>query len=223
LDCRRHAVSLTKSPRNGSIVSAAYRVRLAAGALAVGACLALAACQAAVPLEDYGPAPSYQLTDQTGAAFSSSDIGDRVALVDFIYTRCTDVCPTISPKLQEIQRKVQQDQWLNGRVLLVTMSVDPMHDTPDVMAAYGQQFQADPARWKMLTGDWDAVYATLEGFKVAVRMPRPPVDQPAPGGTELSHTSRVALVDRQGNVRAYFDGVDDSPDEMLAAIRQLAG
>ena len=73
----------------------------------------------------------------------------------------------------------------------------------------------------MLTGDWDQVYDVVTGFKLATRPPRPAADAPAPGGTELSHTTRVVVIDPQLQVRAYLDGADATADDLIAAARRL--
>jgi cytochrome oxidase Cu insertion factor (SCO1/SenC/PrrC family) len=184
-----------------------------------GLCLA---CQPAQPPMDvYGTTPTFQLTDQSGAAFASQALAGHVTLLDFVYTHCTDACPVLSATFQEAQRKLADDKLLGSKVLLVSLSVDPQHDTPPVMAEYGQQFKADVNSWKMLTGDWDQVYDVVTGFKVATRPPRPPADAPAPDGTELTHTTAVVLIDPQLQVRAYLDGTDMSADELIAAARRL--
>ena len=84
-------------------------------------------------------------TDQTGATFSSQSLAGQVTLLDFVYTHCTDACPLLSATFQQTQRKLADDKLLGSRVMLVSLSVDPQHDTPAVLADYGQQFKADPA------------------------------------------------------------------------------
>jgi protein SCO1 len=196
----------------------------AVGVLAVSTVLAATclACQPQQPPMDvYGSVPPFQLTDQSGATFSSQQLAGRVTLLDFIYTHCTDACPLLSATFQEAQRKLAEDNSLGSRIMLVSLSVDPQHDTPPVMAEYAQQFRADASGWKMLTGDWDAVYDVVTGFKVATRPPRPPADAPAPSGTELTHTTAVVLIDPQLQVRAYLDGTGSTADDLISAARSL--
>ena len=179
------------------------------------------ACQQPVAPEVYGRAPSFTLTDQAGQAFDSSALQGKVALVNFVYTHCTDACPLLSATFAQAQRKLADDKLLGSRVMLVSLSVDPTHDTPTVLADYAQRFRADESGWKMLTGDWDQVYDVVTGFKVATRPPRPAADAPAPGGTELTHTTRVVLIDGSGQVRGYIDGLDATPDDLVGAIKRV--
>jgi protein SCO1/2 len=141
--------------------------------------------------------------------------------VDFVYTHCTDACPLLSATFQQAQRKLSDTGLLGSRVVLLSVSVDPEHDTPSVLAEYGQQFKADAASWRFLTGDWDAVYDLLTGLKLAVKPSRPLAGAPAPGGTELSHTTRIVLIDALGQVRAYIDGQDATPDDLVKAARSV--
>jgi len=190
----------------------------------LGACvlaaLALACQPQAAPLDDFGRAPDFQLTDQTGADFSSPSLAGHATLLDFVYTHCTDACPLLSATFAQAQRKLADEHLLGSKVVLVSLSVDPTHDTPSVLAEYGQQFKADPSGWKLLTGDWDAVYDVVTGFKVATRPPRPAADAPAPGGTELTHSTRIVLIDPKLQVRAYLEGQDATPDDLVAAAKR---
>jgi protein SCO1/2 len=189
--------------------------------VALAAAVAIVGCQPQQPLDQYGPTPDFNLTDQTGAAFSSQSLAGHVTVLDFIYTYCTDACPIMSATFQEAQRKLADDKLLGSKIMLVSLSVDPQHDTPPVMADYAQQFKADPNSWKMLTGDWDTVWDVITGFKVATRPPRPAADAPAPGGTEITHTTAVVLIDPQLQVRAYLDGVNSSADDLISAAKRL--
>lgn len=193
------------------------------GALAVAIVVSALclACQAQPEMDVFGATPEFTLTDQTGATFSSQALSGRVTLLDFIYTHCTDACPLLSATFQDTQRKLADDKSLASKVTLVSLSVDPQHDTPSVLAEYSSRFKADPSGWKMLTGDWDQVYDVVTGFKVATRPPRPAADAPVPGGTELTHTTRIVLIDPQLQVRAYLEGQDATAEDLIKAARRL--
>jgi protein SCO1 len=179
------------------------------------------ACQAQPPMDVFGNTPAFNLTDQTGQSFSSQSLAGRVTLLDFIYTHCTDACPLLSATFQDVQRKLADDKLLGSKIMLVSLSVDPQHDTSAVLSEYGRQFKADPNGWKLLTGDWDEVYDVVTGFKVATRPPRPLPDAPAPGGTELTHSTRIVLIDTRLQVRAYLEGQEATADDLITAARRL--
>src|SRR6266851_3086056 len=193
-------------------------VSLLLGVLVAAGCIA---CQPQPALDTFGRAPDFQLTDQTGAVFASSSLAGRVTLLDFVYTHCTDACPILRATFQQAQRKLADEKLLGDRVMLVSLSVDPQHDTSAVLAEYGKQFKADATGWKFLTGDWDEIYELVTGLKVATRPPRPAADAPAPGGTELTHSTRIVLIDAQQQVRAYLEGQDATADDLITAARRL--
>src|SRR5215216_4715520 len=105
----------------------------------------LLACQPQPQLEVFGRMPEFSLVDQTGAAVASEGLAGRVTLLDFVYTHCTDACPLLSATFQQTQRKLADERLLGSKVMLISLSVDPQHDTPPVLAEYGQQFKADPS------------------------------------------------------------------------------
>jgi cytochrome oxidase Cu insertion factor (SCO1/SenC/PrrC family) len=187
----------------------------------VALALLLVACQPQPPLEVFGTLPSFTLTDQAANTFSSDSLAGKVTLLQFVYTHCTDACPLLSGTFGDAQRKLADQNLLGSKVMLVSLSVDPTHDTPQALAEYGQRFRADPAAWKLLTGDFDQVFDVVTGLKVATRPPRPAAAAPPPGGTELLHSNRVVLIDGQGQVRAYLDGIDSTADDLVAAARRV--
>jgi len=197
-------------------------MRIAWVVVGIVAAVSVVACQpAAPPMDVFGRSPDFSLTDQTGATFSSDSLAGRVTLLNFIYTHCTDACPLLSATYQQTMRKLEDEKLLGSKVMLVSVTVDPRHDTPPVLAEYGHQFKADPATWKFLTGDWDQVFDVVTGLKVATRPPRPALDAPAPGGTELTHSTRIVLIDGQQQVRAYLEGQDATADDLVKAAKRV--
>jgi len=87
--------------------------------------------------------PPGEYADQDGRRFSFDRLGNATTLVAFVYTHCTDACPLLSATFQQAQRKLADEKLLGSRVMLVSLSVDPQHDSPSVLAEYGQQFKAD--------------------------------------------------------------------------------
>jgi cytochrome oxidase Cu insertion factor (SCO1/SenC/PrrC family) len=141
--------------------------------------------------------------------------------MNFVYTHCTDACPLLSATFAQTQRKLADAGLLGSRVVLLSVTVDPDHDTPPVLAEYSSQFKADAAGWRFLTGDWEQVYDVVTGLKLATRPPRPALGSPAPGGTELAHTTRIVLIDPQAQVRGYLDAQDATPDDLVSAVKRV--
>ena len=103
------------------------------------------------------------LVDQNGneVKFVSDVIGDRIVVMDFVYTSCTTVCPVISAVFSQVQGKLG-DQ-LGDEVVLVSVTVDPIRDTPQRLKAYSANHKAKPG-WIWLTGDKRTVDKVLDGL-----------------------------------------------------------
>ena len=166
--------------------------------------LLLAGCsKQAAPLRAL---PDFSLTGVTVDGTSPFDrraMLGRVWVADFIFTRCVGPCPMLSANMQALQSKLPKS------VGLVSFSVDPDHDSPEVLSVYARKFSADPQRWFFVTGDKAALLRLFrEGFLVAY-------DQDAAGN--ISHATNFVLVDAQARVVRYYDGLDSSALERLAA------
>jgi protein SCO1/2 len=146
-----------------------------------------------------GTVPEFAFTDQTGAKVRSADLAGRVHVVNFIFTRCPTICPVTSRKMQRLAERLADRA---DAIRFVSFSVDPEHDTPEVLAAFAARYRADPARWKFLTGPPAALkIAAEQGFKVAVERG----DAPAEGTPSITHDTHFILVDRHLRIRGYYD------------------
>src|SRR5437016_1253949 len=104
-------------------------------------------------VSSYGSVPSFQLTNQNGQPFGSPQLAGKIWIADFIYTMCPGPCPMISTRMSDLQKPLEKTD-----VRLVSFSVDPEKDTPDVLRGYGEKLHADPERWDFLTGPKSAIY-----------------------------------------------------------------
>ncbi len=149
-------------------------------------------------LQKYWPVPEFSLQDRTGRPVTLGDLKGKVWAADFFYASCPGPCPMISSSLAEVQKSLGKA----ADVRLVSISTDPINDTPDALEAYAKRFHADD-RWYFLTGDKEQLYKLAnQGFKLSV------TENPAAVGERIIHSTRVALVDRQGFVRGFYDGTD---------------
>ena len=156
----------------------------------------------------------FSLTDQNGRAVTRADLDGKFLVVSFLFTSCSLTCPRVSQQMAEIQQLTTHQP----DVRLVSLTVDPEDDTVPVLAKYGERFGADTNRWLFLTGD-DAMLHNLIGTSFLA-----PDTNDAfaymPGN--FANIERIALVDPQGRVRNYFDGLDSSaPESVVREIRQL--
>jgi cytochrome oxidase Cu insertion factor (SCO1/SenC/PrrC family) len=169
------------------------------------------------------PVQDFSLTERSGRTVTRADLLGKVWVAGFVFTRCTGSCPQVCATMARLQKETAGEP----DVRLVNVSVDPRHDTPEVLSRYAERYQADPERWLFLTGDRDQVYDLIgSSFHLGVEETTGTARRP---GNEVTHSSRLALVDRRGHVRGYFDGrqaddeggpVDDVP-RLVGRIRAL--
>jgi protein SCO1 len=157
--------------------------------------------------------PAFSLVNRDGRPVTLKDLEGAPWIADFIFTRCPASCPLMTARMARLERELPRD--LNVR--LVSITVDPEHDTPQVLQRYAASFDA-PSRWLFLTGDDPQIYRlSKEGFKLAI--------DPSPEGTAepILHSTRFVLVDGQGNVRGVYDGFDeDSMKKLRADLEAVA-
>lgn len=153
-----------------------------------------------------GIVPEFTLTEQHGRAVGKADLLGSFWVASFIFTRCVTTCPHTVATLSELQSELPK------AVRLVSFSVDPNHDTPDVLDEYAKSAGADLDRWLFLTGDQEAMYRYIrEGFLLAVEE-----NDDGNPGWEVTHSPRFALVDPKGRIRGYYDSSDE---EDVARLR----
>ena len=162
-------------------------------------------------VSSYGMVPPFQLVNQNGQAFGSEQLAGKIWIADFIYTTCPGPCPMISSRMSELQKPLEKTD-----VHLVSFSVDPDKDTPQVLRSYAEKLQADSGRWDFLTGAKSAIYKlSHDGFKLAVS------DGSGEQGIPV-HSTRMVLVDRHSQIRGYYDATEaDAVTKLLADTNHL--
>ena len=159
----------------------------------------------AFPVE--GTIAAFTLTDANGQPFGTGQLEGRVWIADFFFTNCPGPCPRMSTLMSEIQRETADI----GELRIVSITVDPERDTPEAMKAYGQRYGAIDGRWHFLTGPRETLNRIArQDFKLF------DVDG------SLQHSTRFALVDRQGNIRKFYTtGEGGTYTELPGDIRKL--
>lgn len=156
----------------------------------------------------------FGLLDQDGQAFTEHDLDGKIAVVDFFFTTCPGICPKTAASMRRLQDAFLHDD----RVLLISHSVTPETDTPAVLRQYAADHGANPARWKLLTGDRTEIYDLGRRSYF--------VDEDL-GATrdeaDFLHTENFVLLDAQRRIRGIYNGLDpDSLRSLTADIRVLA-
>lgn len=157
--------------------------------------VALSSCVKPKPLDVLGQVPDFQLTDQNAQPFDGASLTGHIWVADFIYTNCDGPCPMMSSHMRQLQNQTAE----TPDVRLVSFTVDPVRDTPPVLAAYAKHFQADLSRWAFLTGDQHRLNeVALTGFKL--------------NGVDgsMTHSTRFVLVDPKRRIRGYYTTGEDA-------------
>ena len=147
--------------------------------------------------------PHFALTNQRGTKISPADLQGKIWVADFIFTRCAAACPLMMDKMVKLQ-----EEFAEANVNFVSVSVDPEHDTPEVLFRYADRFGVNHDKWHLLTGEKDTIYQlSHNGFNLAVGEQK----------SEILHSSRFVLVDHQGKIRDYYDS---NESDALQQLRQ---
>ena len=163
------------------------------------------------------PVPDVALIDQTDKRRTLAEWKGAPMVMTFTYTRCPlpEFCPLMDQNFVTLQRRLADDTVLRGRVKLVTVSFDPEHDTPAVLAAHAARLKADPNVWTFLTGDKTTIERFAGKFGVAVMR-----DDPA--DPLITHNLRTILAGADGRIAKIYGGNDWTPGTLLADLRGLA-
>src|SRR5213594_939236 len=162
-------------------------------------------------VSSYGTVPEFVLLNQDGKNFGSAQLRGKIWIADFIYTTCPGPCPMISTRMSELQKPLEKTD-----VHLVSFSVDPEKDTPEVLRGYAEKLHAEPKHWDFLTGPKSAIYdLSHKGFRLAVS------DGSDEAGIPV-HSTRLVLVDRHGEIRGYYEATEaDAVTKLLADTSHL--
>jgi protein SCO1 len=159
--------------------------------------------------------PNAPFVDQDGKTRHFADFKGSPVAITFIYTKCPlpTFCPLMDRHFASLQKTIKNDPSL-GKVHLVTVSFDPLTDTPPVLKAHAKTLDADLKRWTFLTGDRDEIDRFAARFGVSVsRALNDPRD--------ITHNLRTAVIDADGKLVKVYTGNEWTPDQVLADLRSL--
>lgn len=159
-------------------------------------------------LREIGPAPKFELTDQNGKKINNETYKGKVYLVEFFFSTCPSICPIMNKNMVEIQN----DFFGNPNFGIASISIDPEHDTSEVLKKHAEEIGAKSSNWHMLTGDKEYIFNIAnKGFNLYAGE-----NKNVKGGFE--HSGLFALIDKNGDIRCrndefgnpilYYDGLD---------------
>tara|TARA_R100000935_G_C2826077_1_gene162359 strand:+ start:498 stop:1223 length:726 start_codon:yes stop_codon:yes gene_type:complete len=139
--------------------------------------------------------PDFKFVNQNGDTISNKDYLGKVYIVEFFFTTCPSICPIMNKNLVEVEKELGDNEDFG----IVSISIDPEHDTSAVLKAYAENYEIDNPNWNFLTGNKEDIYTLAnKGFGIFAN-----TDESVPGG--FAHSGMFALVDREGYIRSRTD------------------
>jgi protein SCO1/2 len=149
---------------------------------------------------NFGTVPDFSLVERSNRTINLHDLRGKIWIANFIFTACNETCPTQSAALAGLQSNLD----LKGKIKLVSITVDPKRDTPEVLTQYASRFGAHPEHWLFLTGKQEEIYRLAQqGFRLGAAQVPDGNNNPA-----YIHSSRLVLVDREAKIRGYYESND---------------
>jgi protein SCO1/2 len=151
--------------------------------------------------------PDFTLLGEHGRPVRLSDYAGRVVAINFLYTRCPlpEVCPRLAAAFSAMQRRFRDR--IPGRIVLLSITLDPGYDTPEVLVRYAKSLRADPLGWRFLTGSKEQIETVARRFGL-IHWPEEGV---------IVHTSVTAIVGADGKLKALVEG-SSYPLEQLSDL-----
>lgn len=143
-------------------------------------------------LKKFNRVPEFELVNQDGDTITNDDLKGKVYVVEFFFTTCPTICSPMNQNMEKVQAALKNYEDF----AILSISIDPAHDTPEVMKTYGERYNADFNQWQFATGPRDEVYALArEGFNAYV-------DEVENQAIRFEHSGNFALVDQDGYIRS---------------------
>lgn len=159
----------------------------------------------------YHKIPYWSFLNQNGEITTSDDYLGKICLVDFFFTHCPSICPTMTLNMKRIQNAIKKECFED--VELLSYTVDPHRDSVTRLFEYAKSYDVDFNNWKMMTGDQTTIYELgVNGYLVPNQE-----DALAPGG--FLHSEKMILVDQQQRIRGYYDGTD--PESIAKIVNDI--
>ena len=180
--------------------------------LLLPAILLTLACHHESDLPKLFPIPEARLVNEASKPVAMSEMKGHVVVYDFIFTHCSGTCPMMTATMQKLTKKIPKD----APVRFVSISVDPIRDTPEVLRGYAMYARNDP-RWMFLTGDRKTIVdLSINGFKLAAG------DATDVSNESILHSVKFVVADKQGVIRDYYAATnDDAVTHVSGVINEL--
>lgn len=146
----------------------------------------------------YHKIADFKLVNQNGDTITQEDYKDKIYIADFFFTTCLTICPIMTDHMIEIQEKIKSDD----EVLLLSHTVFPVADSVPVLKEYAIEKGVIDEKWNLVTGDKKQIYDLARKSYLATK-------STGDGGKyDMIHTENFILVDKEKQIRGFYDGTD---------------
>lgn len=162
-----------------------------------------------------GQLPEFTLVDQNEQVFDRAAMEGTVSVSAFVFTHCKSTCPRITAHMKGLQTRVSDVP----NAQLISVSVDPRNDTPEVIKAYMTKNELDERNWRFVTGEEEQIrHVVVDGYRVPIG----DEDSRAAGADDIMHSNSFVLVDEKVQVRGYYRANNDGIEDLERDLRALA-
>lgn len=149
--------------------------------------------------------PDFTFTNQSGKAIGRKEMEGKVTIVDFFFTSCPSICPVMSREMERVNDMFRDEP----KVQIMSISIDPEYDTPQVLKTYADEHNAIPGKWHFLSGPKDLTYQLARcGFVL------PTLDGNGVPD-DFVHSDKFILIDELGRIRGYYSGTNREDVDLL--------
>lgn len=160
----------------------------------------------------YAQIPPFQFIDQDRQRVTQQTFAGKIYVADFFFTSCPSICPKMKTQLLRVYEQFKE----NKQVMILSHTIDPQHDSVEVLSQYAQLMGVKSEKWHLVTGEKDSIYSVAQKYFVA-----PIKAGEEPGGNAV-HSGAFVLVDKNRHVRGIYDGTDATQvDRLLKDIPVL--
>ena len=167
-----------------------------------------------------GQGAEFSYLDSDGNTVTLSGTNGKARLLYFFFATCPDVCPPTTALMSKVQDELKEDGVFGSEVEFLSVTIDPTHDTPEVLKDYAERFDTDPNGWKFLRGDEKETAELAEKYQILVTK-----DDKG----NFGHMNLIVLLDKEGQIRDwisandYFDEGENnlSPSDMAKKIKSV--
>jgi protein SCO1/2 len=160
----------------------------------------------------YHTVGEFQFTNQFNETVTNATVKGKIYVADFFFATCQSICPVMSGNLKDVQKEFENDKSF----LILSHSVNPLHDTVEVLKNYGETYGAKKGKWHLLTGNKKQIYELAKSAYL--------VNALEDDGSEegFLHSELFLLVDKKGRIRGMYDGTDKAAiTKLIADIKLL--